>query len=458
MSSSVIFNLILAPLNLTNITVIQPVNLEPKVSLPAIIATWLLVPIMLLSTVLNVIVLLAFVTDRKLWTPFNYYLCNLGVCDTIIGSIDTVFYFIYNRSGVWPSTRAACDLWLYIDWIVTIAVAYSLMFISLDRLWAITYPIGYRTYHSRRLSALTIAVMWVAVNLIVLPGFLIERRTAKDDESRMCYQDLEMVKSWTVSAQFLGYYLPHVTVIITNVIIGIKLRQSLSSLGVRGPAGGSSGAASTGAAVVPGGLTLKSCCTCRLYSTDTSPSCTHVHLTLASSPSRTLHHLSYSPVSQHLFSSAVMEASGVNMTLNGRNLDLGVIAPLSKGHAVSTRDNDGRSGRKKQSVASLGSMVGGSLLRRYIRKKDRRALRLLVSLVICFTVCWTPSYAYFSLMTFLPKYQNEAFYSFSYVLSFTNSLLNPLLYHIGSKEFRTAINRLLARARAMASCAKQFKH
>ena len=142
-----------------------------------------------------------------------------------------------------------------------------------------------------------------------------------------------------------------------------------------------------------------------------------------------------------------MEETEVNIGHNIRNLNLELITP---------RDNDGRN-LKKQSMVPNGSVLGHSPSRRYIRKKDRRAIRLLASLVICFTVCWTPSYTYFSMITFLPKYQNEAFFSLSYVLAFTNSVLNPLLYHIGSKEFRTAINKLLVKARAMTSWPKKFE-
>jgi histamine receptor H1 len=198
-------------------------------------AFWLLLPTAICSTMFNLLVILAFVSEKTLWTPFNFYLCNLAVSDMLMGCLDTVFAFINNlNSGHWRLGRALCHFWSYIDWVVSMSIANSLMFISFDRLWAVRYPISYHQHCSRKLSLWAIGGLWFAIHGFVLPGLIMERRETVDGGDRCNLQNSPKYEAWTTTCQIVGYYLPNVCVIGAYVAIGARLSRRRNPAGMSG--------------------------------------------------------------------------------------------------------------------------------------------------------------------------------------------------------------------------------
>ena len=50
----------------------------------------------------NLIVLIAFIVDSKLWQPFNLYIMNLAVTDFLVGVSAMTFCTIDTLIGYWP--------------------------------------------------------------------------------------------------------------------------------------------------------------------------------------------------------------------------------------------------------------------------------------------------------------------------------------------------------------------
>ena len=50
----------------------------------------------------NLIVLVAFIVDSKLWQPFNLYIMNLAVTDFLVGVSAMTFCTIDTLMGYWP--------------------------------------------------------------------------------------------------------------------------------------------------------------------------------------------------------------------------------------------------------------------------------------------------------------------------------------------------------------------
>ena len=89
-----------------------------------------------------------------------------------------------------------------------------------------------------------------------------------------------------------------------------------------------------------------------------------------------------------------------------------------------------------------------SLTNRLYSRSRRKALKMFIAIVVCFTLCWLPYHITFFLVAY-----NETFYNcgipgdiyfISLFFSHAISALNPCIYVAFNKDYRTGIKRLLA--------------
>ena len=74
------------------------VNVTPSYVLKALGLT----AVVVITIFGNLIVLVAFILDSKLWQPFNLYIMNLAVTDFLVGVSAMTFCVIDTLLGYWP--------------------------------------------------------------------------------------------------------------------------------------------------------------------------------------------------------------------------------------------------------------------------------------------------------------------------------------------------------------------
>ena len=85
------------------------------------------------------------------------------------------------------------------------------------------------------------------------------------------------------------------------------------------------------------------------------------------------------------------------------------------------------------------------------QENKKRVTRMIVAVIIVFTVCWTPLHIVLALKAF-GKYDDHLYESlvifmiFAQCLAYFNSCLNPLLYAFFSPNFRSAFWSILSRS------------
>lgn len=102
----------------------------------------ILIPVIVIG---NILVILAFVTTRRLRTNTNYFVVSLAFADVMVGGLSLpIFTIVVNKGPFWQAEHIeVARLWTAIDMVTSIASIVNLMYISVDRYLCIQYPLRY---------------------------------------------------------------------------------------------------------------------------------------------------------------------------------------------------------------------------------------------------------------------------------------------------------------------------
>lgn len=108
----------------------------------------------------NTFVLVAIKREPQLQTKFNIYIINLAVTDLTVALTAMSFYTTDNILGYWPFGEFLCGVWIFNDYGMTFASVFTLIVISVDRFWAVTWPNHYKSHHTRKKCKCFIVLVW----------------------------------------------------------------------------------------------------------------------------------------------------------------------------------------------------------------------------------------------------------------------------------------------------------
>lgn len=167
--------------------------------------------ISLVTIVMNILVLCAVKTERKLQTVGNLYIVSLSIADLIVGAAVMPLNIVYLLSPVWPLGLAACLFWLSMDYVASTASIFNLFVLCMDRYRSVQQPLRYLKYRTKMRASLTILGVWLLSFTWVIPilGWHVfanqGHRKVKEDK---CETEFSEVTWFKVLAAIVNFYLP----------------------------------------------------------------------------------------------------------------------------------------------------------------------------------------------------------------------------------------------------------
>uniref|UniRef100_F6XK97 Histamine H1 receptor n=2 Tax=Ornithorhynchus anatinus TaxID=9258 RepID=F6XK97_ORNAN len=457
----------------------------------------------LVTVSLNLLVLYAVKTDRKLHTVGNLYIVSLSVADLIVGAAVMPLNIMYLLEPPKTFGQPLCLFWLSMDYVASTASIFSVFILCVDRYRSVQQPLKYLKYRTKTRASTMISGAWLLSLLWIIP--ILGWRGAQGEKSgagdTKCETGFHKVTWFKVMTAIINFYLPTFLMLWFYTKIYKAVRRHCQH---RELINGSFRSFSEVKLMQD-----KKVCTKKQKKKPgpkssgppVDPSC-HANNNLAprQDPVVTLQPAEKSAkvvikeqdgdvvvkeqdgegVTQHCFPITIVqnqppleEAEGESVPAkrdqpSQENLapatlepsdtsDEHTFADLTSCQTDSESPVEPAAAPESQEQPKGPSGLGGYLkytwkrLRSHSRQylpalhmnRERKAAKQLGFIMAAFIICWIPYFVFFMVIAFCTDCCNENFHMFTIWLGYVNSTLNPLIYPLCNENFKKTFKRIL---------------
>ncbi|KFQ17950.1 Histamine H1 receptor, partial [Merops nubicus] len=169
--------------------------------------------ISLTTIIMNMLVLCAVKTEKKLQTVGNLYIVSLSIADLIVGAAVMPLNIVYLLSPTWPLGLPACLFWLSMDYVASTASIFNLFILCIDRYRSVQQPLQYLKYRTKTRASLMILGVWVLSFMWVIPilgWHVFASNGERQVKGSKCETEFSKVTWFKVLTAIVNFYLPSV--------------------------------------------------------------------------------------------------------------------------------------------------------------------------------------------------------------------------------------------------------
>ncbi|XP_008057831.1 histamine H1 receptor [Carlito syrichta] len=447
--------------------------------------------ISLITVGLNLLVLYAVRSERKLHTVGNLYIVSLSVADLIVGAVVMPMNILYLLLSEWSLGRPLCLFWLSMDYVASTASIFSVFILCIDRYRSVQQPLRYLKYRTKTRASATILGAWFLSFLWVIPilgwhRFMPQTSGHREDK---CETDFYDVTWFKVMTAIINFYLPTLLMLWfyakiykavrqhcqhRELINGslpsfseIKLKPENPKVNAKKPGKESPWEvlkmkpkdAGGGSVLKPPSQDPEETNSPVVFSQEENeavgkPHCFPLNIvqlqTVAEGSSE-----DYITVTQAQ-SQLKMDESDLNV--HGVS-EMSEDQTLGDSQSFSRTDSD----TPTEPAPGKGKLRSGSntgldyikftwkRLRSHSRQyvsglhmnRERKAAKQLGCIMAAFILCWIPYFIFFMVIAFCKSCCNEHVHMFTIWLGYINSTLNPLIYPLCNENFKKTFKKIL---------------
>ena len=417
------------------------------ISIPHLLVTSCILGLMILATIIgNVFVIAAIILERNLHNVANYLILSLGVADLMVASLVMPLAAVNEVSRHWFLGGEACDLWVSLDVLCCTSSIMHLVFIALDRYWAVT-QVDYIHNRSARSILLMIVLSWLSGGLIALPPlFGWKTETTEEQAARDGVCLISQDWGYTIYSTIGAFYLPLSAMVLIYIKIYNAARKSIRKKNFKMHRRKSPKRKTdhTSDASLLGSLAVSKVNHVETISLSESGIDASSNGSVASDANK-----------NNKAQLLMLQTPPVSPAKNGIPTERNQLLDPGGGGVGTCNTGTGRLHMNFRNFRSLSPMISPkrrhkqereySTKERLEQKRERKAARTLAVITGSFVACWLPFFIVAVVRPFcgeLCKYPDLLMGIIGW-LGYFNSLLNPIIYTIFNPDFRSAFQKIL---------------
>nr|ANO38995.1 GCR013 [Schmidtea mediterranea] len=142
----------------------------------------------------NGLIITAFIMEKKIRIPSNYFIASLAITDILIGLFSMNLFSIYVVLGYWPLGYILCNIWLSFDYTVCLTSQYTVLLITVDRYCSVKIPAKYRIWRTEKKVYLLIVLAWIIPACLFITIIIIWncRSQSPSVDSQQCFAEFTL--------------------------------------------------------------------------------------------------------------------------------------------------------------------------------------------------------------------------------------------------------------------------
>ncbi|KAL7299949.1 hypothetical protein TKK_0007268 [Trichogramma kaykai] len=171
----------------------------------------------------NLLVMVSVIRHRKLRIITNYFVVSLALADMLVAMFAMTFNASVQITGQWLFGYFMCDVWNSLDVYFSTSSILHLMFISVDRYYAIVKPLSYPISMTKRVAMYMLLSCWISPAIIsFVPIFNGWYTTEENDQFRHLNPDqciFRVNKVYAMLSSSISFWIPCTIMTLTYLAI-----------------------------------------------------------------------------------------------------------------------------------------------------------------------------------------------------------------------------------------------